>query len=111
MVLVFSGRCGNATVGRMADRSMSITLSYTASSSASYTVNGRFTRPFTYSSVISSTAKMPFFAPASIAMLAMHSRSSIERLFNPSPENSIDWYSAPSTPILADDVQNHILAG
>ena len=42
---------------------------------------------------------MPFLAPASMAMLHTHSRSSIERLATPGPVNSIDLYSAPSTPI------------
>ena len=55
----------------MADRSMSITLSYTASSSASYTVNGRFTRPLYILQRNLIHRKMPFFAPASIAMLAI----------------------------------------
>ena len=43
---------------------------------------------------------MPFFAPASMAMLHIVKRSSIERYFMPSPANSIDLYSAPSTPIM-----------
>ena len=43
---------------------------------------------------------MPFLAPASMAMLQMHRRSSIEREATPGPVNSMDLYSAPSTPIL-----------
>ena len=35
-----------------------------------------------------------------MAMFAMHRRSSIVRCFSPSPVNSMDLYSAPSTPIL-----------
>ena len=46
-----------------------------------------------------STGKMPFFAPASMAMLQMHSRSSIVRDATPGPVNSMLRYSAPSTPI------------
>ena len=53
-----------------------------------------------YAIVLSSTGKMPFFAPASIAMLQIVKRSSIDREETPSPTNSIDLYSAPSTPIL-----------
>ena len=53
-----------------------------------------------YSTVFSSTGKMPFFAPASMAMLAMVNRSSIERDATPGPVNSMDLYSAPSTPIM-----------
>ena len=43
---------------------------------------------------------MPFFAPASIAMLQMVSRSYTVSADTPGPVNSIDRYSAPSTPIL-----------
>ncbi|MPN64059.1 hypothetical protein SDC9_211830 [bioreactor metagenome] len=50
--------------------------------------------------VLSSTGKIPFLAPASIAIFAIANRSSIERWFMPSPTNSIDLYNAPSTPIL-----------
>ncbi len=42
---------------------------------------------------------MPFFAPASIAILHTVNLSSMERFFTPSPANSIDLYKAPSTPI------------
>ena len=42
---------------------------------------------------------MPFFAPASMAMLHMVKRSAIDSCETPGPPNSIDWYSAPSTPI------------
>ena len=43
IVFVFSGRCGNATVGFSSDKSMSYTFSYSASSSAVYTVYSRLT--------------------------------------------------------------------
>ena len=46
---------------------------------------------------------MPFFAPASIAMLQMVSRSYTVSADTPGPVNSIDRYSAPSTPILPMD--------
>lgn len=40
------------------------------------------------------------FAPASIAMLAMVKRESMERWAKPSPTNSMDLYKAPSTLIM-----------
>ena len=43
---------------------------------------------------------MPFLPPASIAILAMVKRSSMDRLAMPSPVNSMDLYKAPSTPIM-----------
>ena len=49
--------------------------------------------------VFSSTGKMPFLPPASMAMLEMVNRSSMDREATPSPANSRDWYRAPSTPI------------
>ena len=52
-----------------------------------------------YSSAKASTGKIPFLAPASIAIFAMVKRSSIERFAIPSPVNSKDLYNAPSTPI------------
>ena len=45
MVFVFSGRWGKATVGRMAERSTSITCSYGASASGAYTVYACCARP------------------------------------------------------------------
>ena len=50
--------------------------------------------------VNSSTGKIPFFAPASIAIFAIVNLSSIESSLIPSPVNSIDLYNAPSTPII-----------
>ena len=55
---------------------------------------------FMYAIALSSTGKMPFLPPASIAMLAIVNRSSMLKLATPSPVNSMDLYSAPSTPIL-----------
>ena len=49
--------------------------------------------------VFSSTGNIPFFPPASIAILHIVNLSSIERYFIPWPSNSIDLYNAPSTPI------------
>ena len=43
---------------------------------------------------------MPFLAPASIAMLQMLKRSSMDSFATPGPVNSMLWYSAPSTPIM-----------
>ena len=97
--LVFSGRWGMATVGSSLSRSMTTSRAYTASGSASKASQGRFTRPLMYSMVFSSTGKMPFLPPASMAMLEMVNRSSMDREATPSPVNSRDWYRAPSTPI------------
>ena len=43
-----------------------------------------------YASAFSSTGKMPFFAPASMAIFAIVKRSSMERFAIPSPVNSMD---------------------
>ena len=99
-VFVFSGRWGNATVGRSVARSITYVSSYSASSSAVYSTGVPWNLPSQYSLVISSTGKIPFFAPASIAIFAIHSLSSIFRCLMPSPQNSIDLYNAPSTPII-----------
>ena len=85
---MFSGRWGQLTVGTRVSRSMVMVRSYSASGSASYFFHSRRLRPFRYASQVSSTGKMPFLAPASIAMLQMHSRSSIVRLCTPGPMNS-----------------------
>ncbi|MPN42092.1 hypothetical protein SDC9_189648 [bioreactor metagenome] len=90
MVFVLEGRCGSATVGRRAERSMTTSLLYSASESASKTSKARFTLPLRYSRVCRSTGKMPFLAPASMAMLEMVKRSSMERAATPSPANSSD---------------------
>ena len=100
MFLVLEGRWGKDTVGFNWDRSITYVSSYSASSSASYTVKARFECSFIYSTASSSTGKIPFFPPASIAMLQMVKRSSMERVLIPSPTNSIDLYRAPSTPII-----------
>ena len=71
----FSGRCGHATVQSISSRFSSIVRVYSASGSASTAVHGRLTRPATYARVTSSTGKMPFFAPASMAMFEIVSRS------------------------------------
>ena len=78
------------TVGRTSERSISTTLSYSASSSASYTLYSFFVCSFKYSSVFSSTGNIPFLAPASIAMFAIVNLSAIERFLIPSPVNSMD---------------------
>ena len=90
MVRVLSGRCGNETVDLSVLRSIVYSSSYSASLSASYSVNGRFECSFMYSLVRSSTGKIPFLPPASIAILAIVNLSSIERYLSPSPTNSID---------------------
>ena len=46
------------------------------------------TRPLIYSMVFSSTGKIPFLPPASMAMLEMVKRSSMDREDTPSPVNS-----------------------
>ena len=103
--LAFSGRWGQDTVQSISSRFSSTVRTYSASPSGSTASQGRVTRPLRYSFVMSSTGKMPFLPPASIAMLAMVSRSAIVSSFSPSPENSRDWYSAPSTPILPMSVK------
>ena len=100
IVLVFSGRCGKDTVGFNSDKSMVYSSSYSASGSASYTLKSRLECSFKYSIVFSSTGKIPFLPPASIAMLQIVKRSSMERFLMPSPTNSMERYSAPSTPII-----------
>ena len=100
MVLVLEGRWGKDTVGFNSDKSITYVSSYSASSSASYTVNSRLECSFIYSTASSSTGNIPFFPPASIAMLQMVKRSSMERFLIPSPTNSMDLYRAPSTPIM-----------
>ena len=71
-------------------RLISTTFAYSASSSASNAVHGRLTRSARYALQTSSTGKMPFFAPASIAMFAMVRRPSMPISFTPSPVNSSD---------------------
>ena len=90
IVFVFSGRCGKATVGLSVLKSIVYSSSYSASASASYFVYGLSECSLIYSSVSSSTGKMPFLAPASIAILAMVNLSSMVRFLIPSPTNSID---------------------
>ena len=96
---VFSGRWGQLTVGTRVSRSMVMVRSYSASSSASYFFHARWLRPFRYASQVSSTGKIPFLAPASMAMLQMHRRSSMVRLCTPEPVNSRLLYRAPETPM------------
>ena len=99
IVLVFSGRCGNATVGLNLLKSIVYSSSYSASSSASYTVNSLVECSFIYWIAKSSTGKIPFFPPASIAIFVIANLSSIDKYLIPSPTNSIERYNAPSTPI------------
>ena len=49
--------------------------------------------------VFSSKPTMPLLPPASMAMLHMVKRSSMDRFSMASPVNSMAWYRAPSTPI------------
>lgn len=58
---------------------------------------------------MASTGKMPFLAPASMDMFAMHSRSSMDRAATPSPQYSRLWYRA-RPPDQADQVEDDILA-
>ena len=94
------GRCGNATTGFSSARSISTSRSYSASASAANARGGFAPCSERYAIQMSSTGKMPFFAPASMAMLAMVKRSSMPSAATPSPVNSSDWYRAPSTPIM-----------
>ena len=73
MVWVFSGRCGKATVGsQRGQRSMSMTaLVLARPGRPRYDRTCALARgPCRYAAVTSSTGKMPFLAPASMAMLA-----------------------------------------
>jgi hypothetical protein len=56
-------------------------------------------RPFRYSNVVSSGAIIPARAPASIDMLQIVMRSSMERLRIAGPRYSMTWPTPPSTPI------------
>ena len=87
--LVFSGRCGNATTGSSADRSTEISSAYRASVSAVTTLYFPFALTSAYAFVAASNGKIPFFAPASIAMFAMVKRHAIDRCAIPSPAYSI----------------------
>ena len=90
-VTVFSGRCGRAIVGLSLLKSMMISRSYSSARMSLVSVfsNFLFVRDFTYSRVTSSTGNMPFFAPASIAMLHTVKRSSIDSA-DTLPKNSSD---------------------
>ena len=98
------GRCGLLTVSGTAEASISRTRAYSASASLAKTVpavrarlpSGRLCR---YCVVFSSKPTMPFLPPASMAMLHIVKRSSMDSASMASPANSIAWYRAPSTPI------------
>ncbi len=99
-VFVFDGRCGHATVGSSADSSISILRAYAASWSERYAVHGRSVRPSSQLRAIPFTSKMPALAPASITMLEIVIRASMESCSTAEPRNSSAWYKAPSTPIM-----------
>ncbi len=88
-VSVFSGRCGLATVCSSASRSIVSSRSYSASASAYTRSNAVPHDTAVYASVASSTGNMPFFAPASIAMLQTVKRSSMPSALT-FPPNSND---------------------
>ncbi len=93
---VLLGRCGLATVGGTAAASISMTRAYSASRSLANTwltararlPSGRLCR---YCIVFSSKPTMPLLPPASIAMLHIVKRSSMESAAIVSPVNSIAW--------------------
>ena len=60
---------------------------------------GEYGRSLTYSIVVSSTATKPARAPASIAILQIVMRPSIERLRIASPANSMVYPVPPAVPI------------
>ena len=64
-------------------------------------VHARSVRPSRYARAFSSAGKRPVSAPASTAMFATASRSSIESASAPSPTNSSAAFVPPPTPISA----------
>ena len=68
-------------------------------------------RPARYSYVVSSGAIMPARAPASIDMLQIVMRSSIDSARIALPRYSMTWPVPPPTPIVADHAQDHVLRG
>ena len=96
---VFSGKCGKETTGVSSSSAIVTTLQYAASASASTGSYAFLTRPSTYAFVTSSNGKIPALAPASIAIFEIVRRSVIVSSATPSPANSSERYSAPSTPM------------
>ena len=76
-------------------------------------VNGRlavYACPSYSAMVTSSTGKMPFFAPASMAMLAMVKRSSMDRVLHPVADEFHGLVQRAVHADHADDVQDDVLA-
>ena len=96
---VLLGRCGQETQGLISAASMWMTRAYSASASAWYSTYSRWQRPSSQARATSSTSMMPALPPASIAMLEMVMRPSMESASMVEPANSMAWYSAPSTPM------------
>src|SRR3989338_2224843 len=98
----FDGKGGKDTIGSSFETSYFFTSQYCASLSLLYIFHFFFdflAVSFTYFNVVSSAAIMPFFPPASIAMLHIANLSSIGKRSMASPVNSIALYKAPPTQI------------
>mmetsp|Transcript_35112 Transcript_35112/g.68835 ORF Transcript_35112/g.68835 Transcript_35112/m.68835 type:complete len:338 (-) Transcript_35112:692-1705(-) len=104
------GEVPQVTVGAMSDALILTSVSYLAPSSllsvrqyfiafSSSAPLGARGRPLMYSKVTSSGAIMPARAPASMAMLQMLMRASIERLEMASPQNSMTLPVPPAVPM------------
>jgi hypothetical protein len=99
--LTFSGLCGIAISGSSESKSIASVASMCASGSLRSVVHGLSVRPSRYSAVFSSAGKMPVSDPASTAMFATASRSSIVSASAPGPTNSSAMFVPPPAPISA----------
>mmetsp|Transcript_51527 Transcript_51527/g.129267 ORF Transcript_51527/g.129267 Transcript_51527/m.129267 type:complete len:323 (-) Transcript_51527:555-1523(-) len=105
--------CGlvpHVTEGAMSSAAISTTLSKCAPSSLRSVFQnatafsqtspfGDMGRPFKYSNVVSSGATIPARAPASMAMLHMDMRASMDSAQMASPLNSMTWPVPPAVPM------------
>ena len=90
----------STTVSKVAPSSVGSVFQYSTAASQSAPF-GAYSRPLTYSNVVSSGATMPARAPASMDMLQMVMRASIDSLRIASPRYSMMWPCPPPVPILA----------
>jgi len=101
VVLTLSGMCGQAAIGVSEQRSISITSSYSASSSGRISVQS-FSRPCALrkARVISSDGKIEVVAPSSAPIFVMVALSGTESVLTPSPPYSIILPTPPLTLII-----------
>ena len=90
----------STTVSNSAPSSVGSVFQYSTAASQSAPV-GANSRPLTYSKVVSSGATMPARAPASIDILQMVMRASMDILRMASPRYSMMWPCPPPVPIFA----------